>query len=71
MHISSTFVAQPQVTKLMQSGEGGLDHPVRQTRTAAVTNASPADLWAIVTLSQDLPICLTVLAAVGLQVGCS
>lgn len=66
MHVSPTFVAHTQATKLMQPGEGALDHPARHTQVAAMASETFADLRRNLTLPQDTAIPFAVVTAIGL-----
>ena len=56
MHISLTFVAHTQATKLMQPGEGALDHPARHAQVATMESETFADLRRNTTSPQDTAI---------------
>lgn len=67
MHFGPTFIAHTQATKLVQPSERALDHPACQAEMTAVLGEALADLRPDATLSQDLPICFTVVTTVSLH----
>ncbi len=67
VNISPAFPAHSQPPKLMQPGEGALDHPAGFAQPTAVLGAALGQHWSDSLSAQPPPVGLTVITAIPLQ----